>query len=261
MRICENCYKRHWRAKINPTTGLQVKHKNGNKVFICIFCGHAQEEEHLFIPPKERIKANILYIHLEISKSVYYNYGAKVPSKYLRTDDLIQENYMLGWAASYMGNDRVWSQFVTPQAAKAADESGIVKRLWELMDAAEIIAGHNVDGFDIKHCNTKFDKHGLPPIVDKKTIDTLKIARSKHKHESNTLDYLSQWYGLSGKEEVTDNDWKAAMSGDKKALNKAEYYCRNDVIIGKGLLDKFLPIANKPFRFGAIKKETYENEK
>lgn len=85
MRICENCYKRHWRAKINPTTGLQVKHKNGNKVFICIFCGHAQEEEHLFVPPKERIKANILYIDLEISKSVYYNYGAKVPSKYLRT--------------------------------------------------------------------------------------------------------------------------------------------------------------------------------
>ncbi len=239
---------------------MQVKHKNGNKVFICIYCGHAQEEEHLFIPPKERVKANILYIDLEISKSIYYNYGAKVPSKYLRHTDLIQENFMIGWAASLMGNDRVWSQFVSPKEARAADESKIVKRLWGLMDAAEIIAGHNVDGFDLKHCNTKFDKHGLPPIIEKKTIDTLKLARSKHRHESNTLDYLSKWYGLSGKEEVTDNDWKAAMNGDKKALDKTEYYCRNDVIIGKGLLDKFLPIANKPFRFGAIKKETYENE-
>ena len=167
---------------------------------------------------------------------------------------------MIGWAASLMGNDRVWSQFVTPSEAKAFDESKIVKRLWELMDAAEIIAGHNVDGFDLKHCNTKFEKHKLPPILDKKTIDTLKLARSKFRHESNKLDYLSRWYGLSGKEQVDDNDWRAVMRGDKKAIQKTEYYCRNDVVIGKALLEKLLPIANKPMRFGAIKKETYENE-
>jgi hypothetical protein len=103
MRICENCYRRHWRAKINKSTGLQVKHNNGNLVYVCIRCGHVQEEDDTpCIPIPERIQANILYIDTENSTSIYENYGAKVPSKYLCYESLVAEWFMLGWSASYV---------------------------------------------------------------------------------------------------------------------------------------------------------------
>ena len=76
MRICENCYRRHWRAKLNKN-GTQVKHNNGNKVFVCVRCGNVQEEDDLpVIPIPQRIQANILYIDTENSTSIYENYGA-----------------------------------------------------------------------------------------------------------------------------------------------------------------------------------------
>lgn len=260
MRICENCYRRHWRAKINKSTGLQVKHANGNLVYVCIYCGHVQEEEHEFIPPPERIQANILYIDTENSTSIYENYGAKVPTKYLSFHNLVAEWFMLGWAASYVGSDIVWTGFVTPAEAKQRTDAGIAKRLHDLMNAAEIIAGHNVDGFDLKKVNTVFMRHGLAPIVGKKTIDSLKLARSKTSHESNALDYLSRYYGFAGKDEITREDWRNATAGDSATLRKVEKYCRGDVINGKSVLETFLPLANKKFNFGALKKSVNDGE-
>ena len=260
MRICEMCYRRHWRAKINKSTGIQVKHKNGNLIYVCIYCGHVQEEEHEFVPPAERIQANILYLDTENSTSVYENYGAKVPSKYLSWQNLVHEWFMLGWSASYLGSDNVWTGFVTSSEAKQRSDAGIAQRLHDLMNAAEIIAGHNVANFDLKKINTVFMKHGMSPIVDKKTIDTLKLARSRLSHESNSLDYISQYYGFSGKEEITRQDWKDATAGDSKTLKKIEHYCKNDVMIGKAILEKLLPLANKKFNFGALLKKTNEGE-
>ena len=258
MRLCDKCLRRHWRAKIDKNTGLQVKHKNGNLVYVCVYCDHVQEEDKMFVPAERRIQANILYIDTENSTSVYENYGAKVPSKYLSYQNLVHEWFMLGWCASYVGNDKVWTGFVTKREAEARSDKGIAERLHTLMESAEIIAGHNVDGFDLKKVNTVFMRHGLSPIIGKKTIDSLKLARSKLSHESNTLDYLAQYYGFSGKDEITRQDWKDATAGNKKILKKIEKYCIGDVMNGKGLLEKFLPLANKKFNFGAIKKEITE---
>jgi hypothetical protein len=257
MRLCENCYRRHWRAKIKKTTGLQVKHNNGNLVYVCVYCGNVQEEDEPVIPIPQRIQANILYIDLETSKSLYYNYGAKVPSKYLQVGNLVKEWYMIGWSASYVGNNNVWSQVVSPESALAWDDSQIVGRPWELINAAEIIAGHNVQGFDIKRCNTRFKKHGLPAITGKKYIDTLKLARSHYALESNTLDYICKWLGINGKDCITNEDWIAAMNGDAKTLQRIEKYNRGDVINGKAVLEEMLPTANKPYRFGALKLTPY----
>ena len=44
-------------------------------------------------------------------------------------------------------------------------------------------------------------------------------------------------------------------------LAKVKKYCEGYVINGKGLLETFIPLANKKFNFGAIKKEiTQDND-
>lgn len=253
MELCENCLRRHWRAKIDRKTGLQVKHRNGNLIYVCISCGNVQEEEQTFLGQDKKIKANILYIDIETSKSLYYNYGQKVPSKYLNIDDLVHEWYMISWAASYVDNDNVWSKIVTPKQAKEWDDSKLVEKLHGLMSSAEIIAGHNIDGFDIKKCNTRFQAHGLPPIVGKKTIDTLKVARKVYAFESNKLDYISQWLKIDGKDHIDNSDWLKAMAGHRNTLRKIHKYNRNDVINGKAVLMELMPAANKKPEYGAVK--------
>lgn len=262
MKICEVCYRRHWRAKINPNTGEQVKHRNGNKVFICIYCGNTQEEEQIYIQSKPKIKANQLYIDIEVSKSLFTNYGAKVPNKFLRPSNLIKERYIISWSASFIGSDKVFSDCVTPKEAmrfwdlktnKTDCDERILPKLHKMMDSAEIIIGHNVKAFDIKHIFTRFEYYGLPPILDKKKIDTLTLARSLFAFEYNGLDYISQRLGLRPKDDITDEDWNNVLRGDKKTLEKVHAYNRGDVINGKGVYDKLVAWSGKSPDYGSIK--------
>lgn len=254
MRLCENCYRRHWKAKIDKKTGLQVVHRNGHRVFLCIKCGHAQEEETAPTPIPARPIANILYIDLEVSKSLYYNYGAKVPSTYLRAEDRVHGYFIICWSASYIGNSTVWSECITPAEAKTQNDSRILKRLQGLMNSTDIIAGHNVDAYDVKRANTRFLLNGISPVIDKKTMDTLKIARSKFAFESNRLGEISKELGFRDKDDITNEDWlQIVRYGNKATLQKVTKYCEGDVVNGKNVFETLAPWSGKKQEYGATK--------
>lgn len=71
--------------------------------------------------------------------------------------------------------------------------------------------------------------------------------------ESNTLDYVSEWLGHAGKDDITNEDWIAAMKGNKKTIDKIHKYCLGDVRNGKKVLEDLLPLSNKKFYFGALR--------
>jgi len=252
MRLCDKCLRRYWRAKIDKNTGLQVKHKNGNLIYICLHCGAAQEEEQ-DTPTEQRLGANVLYFDIETSASIYRNYGPKVPSKYMRPDNLIAEWFILGWSASYVGQDKIFSAFVTPAEAKARDDSRIVRHIHDMMESAEIWAGHNVWKFDRRKLNTRFMKHGLSPVVGKKHLDTLKILRAEMDLESNTLDYACKWFGLKEKDKITNEDWIAAEQGHAPTIKRIKSYCDGDTRNGKALLEKVMPLFKKSPAWGALR--------
>lgn len=260
MLNCENCGGKKFLAKINKKTGLQEKHhiKQGEyeydlRVWRCWRCGWPQEETAPFIPLHFRTTANILYLDLEISKSMYFNYGARVPSGYMNTDDLYRERYIICWSASYVGSKTVWSECVTQKEARKWDDKRILQRLQELMASADILAGHNIDKFDLRHANARFLMKGFEPVIDKKTLDTLKIARSKFFFESNKLDYISQKLGFRPKDHISNADWlQIVTSGDQKTLDKVQKYCRKDVNIGKGVLETLMQYSGKKEHYGSV---------
>jgi DNA polymerase III epsilon subunit-like protein len=64
------------------------------------------------------------------------------------------------------------------------------------------------------------------------TIDTLKIARSKFRFNSNRLDYIGKFLGIGQKLHTDFDLWKDIMlKNDKKALNKMIDYCIQDVVL------------------------------
>lgn len=268
MLNCKECGGKKWYAKIDRKTGLQVKHHrkfdDGTeydlRVWRCWRCGHAQEEVRPFIPLGIRTGANILYIDLEVSKSLMTNYGLKVPTKYIHHENLIHSYYIICWSASYLGNNKVWSGCVTPEQALRWTDKEILQPLRDLMASADIIAGHNVDAYDLKRANTRFLLNGIEPVLEKKTEDTLKIARTKFSFESNTLDFINKALGLRPKDDISATDWNAIVrTGDEAALHRAMKYNRGDVVGGKAMLERLRKYSGKKVGYGSVSLESEPN--
>ncbi len=262
MQNCKVCGGKRWIALIDTKTGLQKTTPDGRLKYRCFRSKkHVQAEEYAFTTLAERTPANILYFDLEVSKSRYYSYGRKVHGEWLRSADLDKEYYIISWAASYLGSSKVFSGRVTQEQAQNWTDKEILQPLYDLLSSADIIAGHNVDSFDLKKVNTRFLTNGIPPIIGydgkkKKTLDSLKIARTNFAFEDNGLDGLCKRFGIKGKDKVTDEDWQAIVrTGDEKTLQKVDKYCRGDVRNGKELLMIFLPYAGKPKDYGILKAE------
>lgn len=260
MQNCEVCGGKKWFSHVDKKTGLQRKHhittadgvEYDLRIWKCWRCGNIQEDVMPFIPLEYRTTANILYIDIEVSKSLYFSYGARVPSTYLNTDDLFRERYIISWAASYVGSDTVWSDCVTKKEALKWSDARILPRLLELMQSADILAGHNYDRFDHKHINARLLLNGLEPVTDKKTLDTLKIARSKFSFESNKLDFISQRLGFRPKDDIRNSDWlKVVTTGDEKTLKKILKYNKGDVRNGKSVLERLMKYSGKRSYYGS----------
>jgi hypothetical protein len=260
MQNCERCFGKKWFSHIDKKTGLQrkrhIKLADGTeydlRIWRCWRCGNVQEEVAPTLPVRYRTSANILYLDIEVSKSLYFNYGSKVYSNYLNVADLYKERYIISWAASYVGSKTVWSDCVTGKEARKWTDARILPQLRDLMESADIIAGHNVDSFDVKHINARLLLNEQEPVTGKKTLDTLKIARQKFAFESNKLDYISQKLGLRPKDDIRNEDWlNIVKTGDEKTLAKVLKYNKGDVTSGKGVLERLMKYSNKKTDYGA----------
>jgi len=259
MQNCDECYGKRWYAVINPNTGIQKENRAGELLWRCYRCNHVQTErapKHL--PVSYRESANILYIDLEVSKSQFWNYGVKVPSGRLNPNDIEKKYYIICWGASYTKNEKVWGDCVTTDEAMSWSlgknpnpDARILDRLRDLMRSADIIAGHNVDAYDMKRANTRFLLNQIEPVIGKKTVDTLKIARSKFAFESNRLDDICFDLGLRGKYDVSNEDWlRIVRTGDAKTLRKIYRYNKNDVTEGKEVLTRLMDYDTKREYYG-----------
>ena len=126
----------------------------------------------------------------------------------------------------------------------------VVKKLWELIDDADIVIGHNSDAFDIKKANARFVYHELGPPSHFGSVDTLKIARRYFKFNSNRLGHLGEHLGLGGKETTGGfQTWAGCMRGEAKAWATMKKYAKQDVDLLVDVYERLRPWAtNHPNR-------------
>lgn len=113
------------------------------------------------------------------------------------------------------------------------DSKQMVKKFVEILKEADEIVGHNGDNFDLKWVRTKFLMQGGKSLPDFKTIDTLKISRSKFRFPSNRLGDIGQVLGLGGKVDTGGIQlWHDIIQkNSSKAMNKMVEYCKGDVLL------------------------------
>lgn len=110
------------------------------------------------------------------------------------------------------------------------DDSYILRRLWKLLDQADIVIGHNSDKFDIKKVQARMIIQGMKPPSPYQTIDTLLESRRFFGHASHSLKYVSRSLKVTLKETTEGFQlWRKCMRGEADSWEQMESYNRTDV--------------------------------
>jgi len=197
----------------------------------------------------KKIKSKILLFDIENSPNLGFCWGK-------HEQEIIEfkkEWYMLSFAYKWLGEKtvKVYSlpDFKSFKKDKT-DDKELLQKLWELLDEAEVVVGHNSNAFDIKKTNARFLANGMKCPSPYKTVDTLLEARKHFFFNSNKLDHLSKLLGIGDKVETGGFGlWLECMAGNMKAWKKMTTYNKHDVVLLEKLYLVLRPwITNHPNR-------------
>lgn len=178
-------------------------------------------------------KAKILLLDVETAPMLANVWG--MFKQNVGLNQLESHSYMLTWAAKWLGEP-------TYIGAKLSDypdyepgsenDYNLVKDLRDLMDQADIIIAHNLNGFDEKVINTRILVNGLLPPKPYRKVDTLDIAKRHFRFTSNKLDGIAIQLGLERKLQTGGFElWRGCMNGLVEAWEKMMDYNIQDVYV------------------------------
>ena len=197
------------------------------------FCLNEECETKYFRVAETRSLARILHFDIETAPMKVYvwdNHPDFIPDAMLDRDW-----YVICWSANWDDSDRLISAVQTPEEAINANDERIVRILWDLMDAADIVVTKNGKSFDEKKMNERFVCYGLPPISQYRHVDTQEVLKKNFRFSWNGLDAVRHRMGGEGKIKTDFSWWVKCMQGNQEYLNKMSEYCGKDIFENKQL--------------------------
>lgn len=161
--------------------------------------------------------ARILIFDIETLPNLCATWG--IHKQFITMDDIVEERSLISVHWRWFGEDKT-TNTVSLLDDKARlkksvwDDTVVVKKLHELLSEADIIVGHNVKNYDFPMLNGRALFHKLPVLPQPRFIDTLVIAKSRFRLNSNKLDYLAKILGLKVRKlEMRKKDWMEIIYG------------------------------------------------
>lgn len=168
-------------------------------------------------------KARVLLLDIETSPNLGYTWG-KWETNVI---EYKKEWQILSIAYKWLGEKKIHCL-----SQMYLSEKQLVKEIWSLFDAADVLIGHNGDQFDIKKIKAKFLEYGLKPPSPYKSVDTKKIARSQYAFNSNSLNDLAKTLKIGQKIQTGGFQlWLDCMAGNKAAWLRMIKYNKQDVAL------------------------------
>lgn len=187
----------------------------------------------------------VLIFDIETAPMIGYVWGRW--NQNIALDQTVSEWFMICWSAKWLYTTDIMGDVLTPEEAKAQDDSRIVKHLWELVNEADIVIAYNGLKFDVPRMNTRFLACGLQPPKPYIVIDPIKTMKSRFALSSNKLDSLAILFGIDVKLHTDFELWKNCMYGDTEALSYMLKYNKKDVDILEEVYIRLRPwIVNHP---------------
>jgi rubredoxin len=174
--------------------------------------------------PKPKI--NRLFWDIETSPNIgfFWRSGYKLN---IGHENIIQERAIICICYKWENEKKVHSL-----SWKNGCDKKLIKEFLDVLSNVDELVAHNGDKFDMKWFRTRCLKHGYEVPIDVKTVDTLKMARSKFNFNSNRLDYIAKFLLGTGKIATGYDLWKnIVLHKCSKSMKKMVTYCANDVKI------------------------------
>lgn len=141
-------------------------------------------------PPKSGPK--ILCLDIETSPHVAAVWG--LWQQNVSLSQLRECTRVICWAAKWHGKAGVEFRSDHHDGHEAQ-----IKRMWKLLDDADIVTGWNQKSFDLKHLNREFVLMGLAPPAPYITLDLMLEVKKHFRFASNKLDHVSRQLGIGQK--------------------------------------------------------------
>lgn len=158
--------------------------------------------------------------------------------------------HVLSWSAKWLGDPPNKVMYMDQRGAKnIEDDRDILKKIWLLLDEADIVVTQNGKSFDQKKLNARFILHGFQPPSSYKHIDTKLIAQKHFGFTSNKLEYMTdklcvKYKKLKHTKYPGFEMWRQCMSGNISAWKEMERYNKHDVLALEELYNKLAPWDN-----------------
>jgi hypothetical protein len=142
--------------------------------------------------------------------------------------------HLLSFCAKWLGEDEVF-YYDQSQAQDIENDYGILLQLWNLLNEADIVVGHNSKKFDTKKVNARFILNGLPKPSTYRQIDTLEIVKRQFGFTSNKLQYLTDSLCSNTKKSQHHKFpghllWSECLKGNPEAWAEMKEYNIDDVL-------------------------------
>lgn len=165
-------------------------------------------------------------------------------------NQLQKDWYVLSFSAKWLGDPASKIMYADQRYSKTIENDlAILKRIWKLLDEADVVITQNGKKFDVKKLNARFIIHGLQPPSSYRHIDTLVIAKRHFAFSSNSLEYMTNL--LCTKHKKTKSAkyngftlWSECMKGNKDAFEEMKKYNCMDVMSLEELYYKLIPWDN-----------------
>lgn len=195
--------------------------------------------------------AKILIYDLEVSPTLAWTYGM-----YKTNVIKVEQNpsiMSISWR--WYGEDVTHHESLAsiPRKRGTSSNLALVKLIRGLFDEADIVVAHNANRFDNKVATASFIRYNLAPPSPYKTVDTLQVARSVARFNSNSLDSLGELLGLGRKtKEKVGDIWYDCLRGDKEAWEKMRLYNNQDVDLLYKIYERLRPYIKNHTNLGDL---------
>jgi len=155
---------------------------------------------------------------------------------------------VISFAAKWLGETEIIYSDLRHQK-NTDDDKPLLKKVWNLIDEADILITQNGKRFDAKKLNARFILNGIDPPSPVRHIDTLVIAKKHFAFTSNKLEYLSE--KLTPESRKTKSKkfsgfelWSECLKGNQDAWKELELYNRQDIVALEAVYKRLYPWDN-----------------
>lgn len=169
----------------------------------------------------------------------------------INPNQVMKRGHIMSYAVKDLGKPEI-----TYVENREEDDTEIVLDLIKVLDEADIVIAHNAERFDLPTINMRAVVNGVSPPSPYKVVDTLKSARRHFRFDKNSLEYIADTLGCTGKLKHKNFPgfelWLECLRGNPLAWEEMQTYNVQDVVVLEEVYLKLRPWINNHPNIGVF---------